>query len=222
MTRKIPGGFLVAVEGIDGAGKSVQVREVSRVLQARGLDCVVTHEPTDGPWGQKIRQSALTGRLSPAEELHAFMEDRKQHVTEVIKPALAQGKIVITDRYYFSTVAYQGARGFNPEQLLKENEEIAVEPNLLIIIDVDPATALARIGSRDGRTNDFETLAQQTRSRNIFLSIRKPYLVLLDGSRPSLELRDEILVAFSRFAVMRLATLPGLTARQRLDAILAI
>lgn len=222
MIRRIPGGFLIAIEGIDGAGKSLQVREVTHVLRARGLDCVVTHEPTDGPWGRKIRESALRGRLSPYEELQAFMEDRKQHVQQIIKPALGEGKIVITDRYYFSTVAYQGARGFDPAELLKQNEAIAIEPNLLVVIDIDPKIALGRIGQRDGRTNDFETMTQQTKSREIFLSIRKPYLVLLDGTKPPDQLRDQILVAFSRFAVERIATLPGLDIRERLRAILAV
>lgn len=222
MNQTIPGGFLIAIEGIDGAGKSLQAREVGRILRGRGLNCILTHEPTNGPWGRKLRESAVNGRLSPEEELQAFMEDRRQHVDEVIRPALSAGQIVITDRYYFSTVAYQGARGFDPNDLLKQNETIAIEPNLLIIIDLDPQTALARVGNRDGRTNDFETITQQSKSRDIFLAIRKPYLVRLDGNAPPLELRDQILVAFSRFAVERIAALPGLTPRQRLNAILAI
>lgn len=213
---------MIAIEGIDGAGKSLQAREVGRILRGRGLNCILTHEPTNGPWGRKLRESAVNGRLSPEEELQAFMEDRRQHVDEVIRPALSAGQIVITDRYYFSTVAYQGARGFDPNDLLKQNETIAIEPNLLIIIDLDPQTALARVGNRDGRTNDFETITQQSKSRDIFLAIRKPYLVRLDGNTPPRELRDQILVAFSRFAVERIAALPGLTPRQRLNAILAI
>ncbi|MGC8991042.1 MAG: dTMP kinase [Verrucomicrobiia bacterium] len=222
MSQTIPGGFLIAIEGIDGTGKSLQAHEVGRVLRERGLDCILTHEPTNGPWGRKLRESAINGRLSPEEELQAFIEDRKQHVAEVIRPALSAGRIVITDRYYFSTVAYQGARGFDPNDLLRQNEAIAIEPNLLIIIDLDPQTALARVGNRDGRTNVFETITQQSKSRDIFLAIRKPYLVRLDGNAPPRELRDQILVAFSRFAVERIAALPGLTPRQRLNSILAI
>lgn len=222
MTRRLPWGFLIAIEGIDGAGKTFQALEIGRVLRERGLECIVTHEPTDGPWGRKVRESAINGRLSPEEELHAFIEDRKQHVNEVIRPALSEGKIVITDRYYFSTVAYQGARGFDPNELLKQNEAIAIEPNLLVVIDLDPQTALARVGNRDGRTNDFETIKQQEESRKIFLAIRKPYLVRLDGHTPPRELRDQILVAFSRFAVERIASLTELSARERLNAILAV
>ena len=222
MSRAFPGGFLMAIEGIDGVGKSLQAEAVCRVLCARGLDCLVTREPTNGPWGRKLRESAIAGRLSASEELQAFMEDRRQHVREVIRPALERGQIVITDRYYFSTVAYQGARGFDPVELLRQNEAIAIEPHLLVIIDLEPEAALARVGNRDGRLNDFETLAQQTKSREIFLSLRKPYLVRVDGRADPTELRDEILFAFSRFALDRMAGLAGLTPRERVNGALAL
>ena len=222
MSRTIPGGFLLAIEGIDGAGKSSQAEAVARALRNRGLPCIVTREPTQGPWGQKLRESAAQGRLSPAEELEAFMEDRKQHVREVIRPGLAAGQVVITDRYYFSTVAYQGARGYDPARLLKQNEAIAIEPHLLVLIDLEPEVGLARDGRRGDSTNHFETVAQLTRSRRIFLDLRKPYLVRIDGQARPDEIRDQILLAFSRAAVERIAAASGLTARERLNACLAV
>lgn len=218
----IPGGFLLAIEGIDGTGKSTQARAVASALEARGLEVVLTREPTDGPWGQKLRASAAQGRLSPEDELRAFLEDRRQHVCELIRPSLEAGRVVITDRYYFSTVAYQGARGFDPEDLLRQNEAIAVEPHLLVVMDLDPQVSLARIGHRDGAGNAFETLTQLRRSREIFLAIRKPYLMRLDGQRPRDELEAEILFAFGRAALDRLAKQPGLSALARLTASLAV
>jgi dTMP kinase len=218
MKRTIPGGFLLAIEGIDGAGKSFQAQAVASALAARKLDVVLTREPTRGPWGQMLRESAAKGRLSPADELNAFLEDRKQHVQELIRPSLAAGKIVITDRYYFSTVAYQGARGFDPAELLRLNEAIAIEPHLLVIIDLDPAVGLTRIGHRDGAANEFETLTQLSRSREIFLSLRKPYLVRLDGNGRPNEIRDQILFALGRGVFERLQLNADLTARQKLDA----
>jgi dTMP kinase len=222
MKRTLPGGFLLALEGIDGAGKSVQARAVGAALMARGLEVVLTREPTNGPWGRRLRESAAQGRLSPEDELHAFLEDRKQHVAELIRPSLETGKVVITDRYYFSTVAYQGARGFDPGELLRMNEAIAIEPHLLVLVDLDPQTSLARIGHRDGRANEFETVAQLARSREIFLSIRKPCPLRLDGRGAPAELRDEILFAFGRAALDRIARNPALSAAGKLAASLAV
>jgi dTMP kinase len=116
-------------------------------------------------------------------------------VAELIRPSLDAGKVVITDRYYFSTVAYQGARGFDPAELLRRNEAIAVEPQLLVLIDLDPETSLARIGNRDGQANEFETRAQLTRTREIFLNLRKPYLVRFDGNLSPAQLTAAILAA---------------------------
>lgn len=201
--RLIPGGVLVAIEGIDGAGKSVQARAVAAALEGRGYGVVLTHEPTQGPWGRLLRASATGGRLAPAEELEAFLRDRAQHVEELIRPSLAAGKVVITDRYYFSTVAYQGARGFDPAELLRRNEAFAPEPDLLVLLDLDPVTSRDRIGRRDGRTNAFEHLAELERVRQIFLSLRKPYLLRLDASQPAEVLTGEILAAVDRVLAAR-------------------
>src|SRR4051812_21534342 len=101
-TRLAGRGVLVAVEGIDGAGKTTQTRLVADRLRALGFDVVTSKEPTTGRWGQMLRDSALTGRLEPAEELAAFVADRREHVATLIEPALGAGKIVLVDRYYFS------------------------------------------------------------------------------------------------------------------------
>src|SRR5262245_42547095 len=94
-------GILIVVEGIDGAGKSTQVRRIAEALRAVGETVVQSREPTDGPWGRKIRESAVSGRMSLADELHAFVEDRREHVAGVIRPALDRGEIVVLDRYYY-------------------------------------------------------------------------------------------------------------------------
>src|SRR6266516_1826503 len=106
-TQNLP-GFLIAIEGIDGAGKTTQAHFVQDKLMSRQLAVIRTKEPTMGHWGQILRDSALTGRLSLEEEVEAFLNDRREHVTNTILPELKAAKIVILDRYYFSTVAYQG------------------------------------------------------------------------------------------------------------------
>lgn len=220
MKHTLPGGFLLAIEGIDGTGKSVQARAVAAALEGRGLEVVLTREPTDGPWGRRIRASAASGRMSPADELEAFLEDRRQHVRELIRPSLDAGRIVVTDRYYFSTVAYQGARGFDPRELLRTNEAFAIEPHLLVVLTLSPAEALARIGVRDGRGNAFETLDQLARTREIFDGLAKPYLVRLDAARPREALTAEILFRLGGAVLERLAQQEDMSAEERLEAAL--
>src|SRR4051794_15210691 len=111
MTTK---GTLIAVEGIDGAGKTTQVERLAKFLAERKMPVVHSKEPTDSVWGQKIRQSASQGRLTLEEEVEAFARDRGEHVAQVIGPALARGDIVLLDRYFYSNIAYQGSRGADP------------------------------------------------------------------------------------------------------------
>jgi dTMP kinase len=179
----MPEGLFIVIEGIDGTGKSSQARRLGEWFDSQGREVVLSREPTDGPWGRKLRESAATGRLSPQEELQYFLNDRRQHVEEKIAPALAAGKVVILDRYYFSTMAYQGARGFDPAEIRRMNEEFAPVPDLLLILDLDVDTAHARIGHRGDSTNEFEKHDSLTRCREIFLSLKdEPFARVIDSS----------------------------------------
>ena len=165
-------GRLIVVEGIDGAGKSTQVKRLAAELRRDGRSLVESREPTDGPWGRKIRASAAAGRMSLDDELHAFVEDRKEHVATVIGPALARGDVVVLDRYYFSTIAYQGARGGDVAAIRRMNEAVAPRPDLVLLIDFDPEAGLRRIReSRGGVPDDFERLDQLQAIRTIFLRL---------------------------------------------------
>jgi dTMP kinase len=174
-------GVLVAVEGIDGAGKTTQVRRLEAVLREAGVPVVVTKEPTAGPWGRKIRESARTGRMPPEQELEAFLRDREEHVRDLLVPALKDGKVVIVDRYYFSTVAYQGARGLDPAELMKMNA-FAPEPDLLIVLDVPPEVGLRRVRERGDVADHFEREDELRRVREIFRTLDLPCLHLMDGT----------------------------------------
>jgi dTMP kinase len=125
--------------------------------------------------------------LSPQDELDYFLKDRKQHVDELIAPSLAAGKVVILDRYYFSSMAYQGARGFDPAEIRRLNEEFAPVPDLLIILDLDIDAALGRIGSRGDSANEFEKRGSLERCREIFLSLKNEPFVRIIDSAGSLE-----------------------------------
>jgi dTMP kinase len=176
-------GLFIVIEGIDGTGKSTQVKRLGEWFEKQGREVVLSREPTDGPWGKKLRESAATGRLSPQDELQYFLNDRRQHVEEKISPALAAGKVVILDRYYFSTMAYQGARGFDPQEIRRMNEAFAPVPDLLIILDLDVDTAHQRIGHRGDSTNEFEKKESLHKCREIFRSLEnEPFVKVVDSS----------------------------------------
>ncbi len=186
-------GKLIAFEGIDGAGKSSQARALAQALESAGFSVLLSREPTDGPWGRKLRQSALHQRLSPEEELEAFLADRRQHVEELIAPGLAAGKIILVDRYYFSTVAYQGIRGLNPQQLLEENESFAPAPDLLILLELEAAEGLRRIHGRGDVSDLFEREQDLREVAKIFAGMHFSYALRLDAMRAPEQLEAEIL-----------------------------
>lgn len=176
-------GSLIAIEGIDGAGKSTQARRLAAWLEARGHAVRLTREPTDGPVGARIRAHARTGRrFSPAEELALFTEDRAEHVRELIGPALEAGEVVVTDRYFLSTVAYQGARGLDWRSLLAESERRFPLPDLALLLVIDPEPGLRRVDGRSPREPGFEEAPYLAQVAAIFAAIDRPYVVRVDAA----------------------------------------
>lgn len=143
---------------------------------------VCTKEPTDGPLGRKIRELARVGRgtVSPEEELALFHEDRRQHVESLVSPALSRGEIVIQDRSFYSTVAYQGERGLDPDRLWVQSLEIAPLPDVLLVVDLPAELALERIRKNRAGADDFEELGSLQRIRATFLGF--PNAHVLDGT----------------------------------------
>jgi dTMP kinase len=185
--------FLV-FEGIDGAGKSTQIQLLAQALRERGVEPVLSREPTDGPWGRKLRESATTGRMSAADELEHFIRDRTEHVAKLLEPSLAAGRWVILDRYYYSTIAYQGVRGLDPKALQRKMESLFLKPDRVFLLDLDPATAVKRI--RHGRgedLNEFEQRESLERIRRIFLSLEGEEIVVIDANGSNAEVHQSIL-----------------------------
>lgn len=176
-------GFLLVIEGIDGAGKSTLARALAAWLRERGRTVIVDREPTDGPHGRALRESAKTGRLSAQAELNLFVKDRQQHVAEVIAPALERGDVVMLDRYYFSTAAYQGARGLDSAKIIAENEAFAPVPDLVLLLDLEPAAGHQRIDARGQGRDDFEGGDYLAEVRRIFLSMDRPFIHRLNAGR---------------------------------------
>src|SRR5947207_8876554 len=198
-------GCLVAVEGIDGSGKTTQAERLARYCDEKRLTYILSKEPTSGKYGQLIRNSASRGRLSVDEEIDILLKDRREHVEEVIQPALDQEKVVILDRYYFSNAAYQGAHGADPEVILSRNEAFAPQPDLLVILDVSPKTGLQRIRERGDEPNKFETVDSLERARAIFNQIDRPYKITLNGEGLPDRISSSIMEAFQRAAAEKIA-----------------
>jgi len=180
---RIPGGLFIVFEGIDGTGKSTQVRLLAEKLRKLGYAVVETREPTDSPYGQKIRE-LFTDRTSVSqdEELQLFIADRDQHVREVITPALSDGCIVVSDRYYLSTVAYQGANGMDPDMILKKNAVFPV-PDLAFILEIEPAQGIHRIqNQRNEHPNTFEEEANLLKVAEIFASMEQNFIRRINGA----------------------------------------
>jgi dTMP kinase len=199
-------GLLIVLEGIDGSGKSTQARLLVRRLAARGLHPALFREPTRGKWGRLIREKARrAGSLTPEQELDLFVRDRRENVERNLEPALAAGKTVVLDRYYFSTVAYQGAKGIDAGRIRRMNERFAVRPDLVFIIDIEAGRGLARIGGRGRRDELFEREDYLDRVREIFNGFKGRKFVHIDGNRDIRDISDEILgkvLKLLRFAII--------------------
>ena len=178
-------GLLIAFEGIDGTGKSTQLPLLADWLRGQGCAVVETREPTDGPYGREIRALYRDrSRVSRERELELFVLDRRQHVTECILPALEQGRIVLTDRYYFSTAAYQGAGGSDPAAIFAANA-FAPEPDLVVLLTLPVGEGVARIRDLRGETlNDFEQQEQLEKVAALFASFPHDCIVRIQAARP--------------------------------------
>lgn len=190
---KVKKGILIVFEGIDGSGKSTQIQILRNILENKGLDVVVFREPSQGPWGQKIKEKvAFPDSLSPEEELELFVNDRKDNVQKNLRPALAKNRIVLLDRYYFSTMAYQGAKGLDVEKIRLLNEKFAIRPDLVFILDVDAGRALQRIQDRKNKDLLFERLDYLVEVRKIFKSFLGENIFHIDSDNIPDEISDQV------------------------------
>ncbi len=139
-------GLLVVLEGLDGAGKSTIAKGLAKALKAKGLKVSLTCEPTSGEWGQKIREHLCSGsKISPQALAELFLRDRREHVVKEILPMLEKGHVIICDRYYLSTMAYQGACGLEIEEIKRKNETWAPIPDVVIYLDIPVKIGLERL-----------------------------------------------------------------------------
>jgi len=186
-------GLFISFEGIDGSGKSTQCHRLAETLQAKGYEVVLTREPGGSQGAEEIRALVLQGdpdRWSAETEILLFTAARRDHLERTILPALAAGKVVICDRFADSTRMYQGlSRGDLRETVDKLHSlMIGREPDLTMLIDMDPEVGLSRALSRQGVEERFESFGAdlQKQMRAGFLSLAQEYanrFRIIDGAR---------------------------------------
>ena len=195
-------GVFVVFEGGEGAGKSTQVKRLAATLASEGREVIVTREPGATDMGARIRALVLdkANAPSPRAEALLYAADRAHHVATVVRPALARGAVVISDRYVDSSLAYQGAGRTLPVQEISWLSSWAtggLKPDLVVLLDVDPAVGLARVDSRGLGADrlESENRSFHERVRYAFLDLAagdpKRYLVL-DAARPPEEIGEAV------------------------------
>ena len=174
--------MFIAVDGIDGAGKTTLIAQFAAALRSRRP--LVTKEPTnESPWAGQIRDSALKKRRSKNDELALFHHDRLWHIAHVIKPALLDERIVLCDRYVDSTLAFQADDEQEANKLYQTLEKEILIPNLTIILDCPVEIGLARIEKGRDRFTTYETIETLKKARRIYRSRQGPNYVHIDGSQ---------------------------------------
>lgn len=197
-------GSFITFEGGEGSGKSTQIRLLSEELARRNIRHRLTREPGGSPGGEEIRRLLVTGgaeRWSPLSETLLFYAARVDHWDKVIEPALGQGQHVICDRFADSTLAYQAYAGGMDRELVRRLHKLVMgeaEPDLTIILDLDPEAGLARAAARPGAEARFESkgLAFHQRLRNGFLAIARENSKrcrVIDAQRPISEVAADVL-----------------------------
>jgi len=195
-------GLFITVEGVEGSGKSTHCRRLGQWLTARGHEVVLTSEPDGTPLGAGIRGlfEKDGAPVTPLTQTFLFMAARRQHVAEVIRPALARGAVVVSDRYADATLAYQGFGGGMDVETIRDLNALATDgvmPDLTILLDLDPAEGIRRISDRRLDTFEKMELDFHRRVREGYLEIaraEKNRIVVLSATPP----KDELHAAVTR------------------------
>lgn len=218
--------MFITLEGIEGSGKTTQMQQLRTFFENRGHSCVLTREPGGTALGEKIRAILLdpaSTELVPTAELLLYMADRAQHINSLIKPCLAEGKVVLCDRYFDATVVYQGfARGLDIGFICDLHKLIFddLKPDITFLLDLAPQIGLTRAwkqldsGARSGTESRFEeetiSFHEKVRAGYLELARRQPERIkVIDGSRDEKQVQVDI-----RDALSELLLRPGISTNQ--------
>lgn len=192
MAKRKHKGKLICIEGVDGSGKTTQAKMLVRNLRGKNYDAVYTTEPSAGKIGALIRGFVLSrkSRVPIALEALLFAADRVDHVETEVEPLLKQGKIVVCDRYLFSSLAYQGAAGLDLHWMDCINK-FALKPDLTLFLDVSPDVAISRLKRKK---SVMETLGNLVKVRDSYLDlVQQRRMVALDGNKSVGEIAKDVL-----------------------------
>ena len=184
--------MLINLEGIDGCGKSTQSQLLMDEFEKKDEKTILLKEPTNGKYGRKLWEM-LSGKIEATTEeiLELFVMDRKEHVDQKINPALNEGKIVLMDRYYYSTMAYQAAAGIDVKRIRKDNE-FAPKPDIVLVFDLPADLAMKRVRGHSV-ADVFEKEEHLEKVRKAYLNLKDDPLVrIIDATRTPEEIFDEV------------------------------
>ena len=191
-------GIFICIEGLDGSGKTTHAHRLVRNLQKHGIDSVYTTEPSKGELGTFIRGTILEGKKRVPRVIEAllFAVDRIEHFEKDVKPALKDGKVVVSDRCVYSSLAYQGAAGLDLEWI-KEINKFALPPDLALYINVPPEVVVKRIRRKKSVMERLET---QRRVQKVYMKfVENGKLIPLNGDRKKSEVEQNILNVTLKF-----------------------
>jgi dTMP kinase len=198
MTQK---GAFIVIEGLDGSGKSTQATLLAAKLK-KSHNALYTLEPSNGKIGKFIRHRILYETQRPLTSVEAllFAADRLDHIQNEVAPAVAKGHLVISDRYLYSSLAYQGSAGLNLDWISAVNT-YALKPDLALFIDVAPEEVLKRLKRKK---SVMETLGTQQKVRNVYLKyVEKGELIRIDGDKPKKTVAQDVLAMVLAFLEKR-------------------
>lgn len=184
--------MLIAIDGIDGAGKTTLAESLKRRLAC--LDPIIEKEPTEhSEWGRRLRESARVGRLPTEVELEYFHKDRIEHIQRIVQPALERGQLVILDRYVDSTLAFQARDVQDANRMYQEFLSEILVPNFTFILDCPPEIGLARIARSRSEQSQFERIDTLNHAETIYHSRQGPTYHHIDATRSAEHTLDQVL-----------------------------
>jgi dTMP kinase len=183
-------GLFIVLEGVDGAGSTTQTHLLADFLNQTGIHAIATKEPTEGRIGTLIRSFLQSKSPHPSIDALLFAADRIEHLETVIKPALERGEHVISDRYLESTLAYQTIDGVDSEWIETINS-FAIKPDLVVILDINPATSLSR--KHSATRERFETVEFLNKVRQSFKNRAATQgYDIVDAEKPVMAVHEEL------------------------------